>query len=59
MTYVIATLFSAAIWLSVNRLILYRGKPVSTAVRAYLIVSTVAVAMTTLLAVVLAVAAIE
>jgi len=60
MTYVIATLFSATVWASVNWLILYgRGKPVSTAVRAYLIISTVAVAMTTFFAAVLAVAAIR
>jgi len=60
MTYVIATLFSAAVWLSANRLILSgRKKPMSPIARGYLLISTVVVAMTTLLAVVLAVAAVE
>ena len=60
MVYVIATLFSATVWASVNRLILYGcEKSVSPTVLGYLIISTIAVAMTTFLAVILAVAVIE
>ena len=60
MVYLVATLFSATVWTSVNRLILYgRDKPVSSKVLGYLIVSTVVVAMITFFAAVLAAATIE
>lgn len=60
MVCVLATLFTTMVWASVNRLVLYgRDKPASPTALGYLIVSTVAVAMTTFLAAVLAVATIE
>ncbi len=56
----LATLLSVAVWVFINRLILCRsGERASPKVRAYLITSTIFVAMTTFLAIVLAVAAIE
>ena len=56
----LGTLFSTAVWFSVNKLILSTfNKPVSLAARMYLVISTVMVLMTTILAVALAVAAIE
>ncbi len=58
MVCVLATLFTTMVWASVNRLILCsRDKLVSPMVTGYLIVSTIAVAMTTFFAVVLAIAA--
>ena len=60
MVCVLATLFSATVWALVNRLILYsRDKPVSPTALGYLVISTMAVAMITILAVVLAVVVIE
>ena len=54
------TLFSMAVWFLITKLILsVFGKPISPAAMTYLVVSTIAVAMTTFLAVVLAVAVIE
>lgn len=58
MICVIATLFSTAVWFLIARLILSAfGKPISLTGRMYLIISTVAVAMTTFFAAMLAVAA--
>lgn len=55
-----ATLFSTVIWVTITRLALcHRGRQTSPKVRAYLVASTIFVAMTTLLAIVLAVTSIE
>ena len=55
-----ATLFSTAVWFLGCKLVLNTfNRPTTSVVRTYLVVSTMAVAMTTFFAVVLAVAAIE
>jgi len=60
MICVLATLFSTAVWFLIARLILSAfGKPISLTGRMYLVISTTAVAVITVVAVALAVAAIE
>ena len=59
MIYAMTTLFSTVIWFLINRLILSAfSEPTNLAARMYLVLSTMAVAIITVVAMVLAVAAI-